>query len=57
MIVAKRLKGGVLRVRDTETKYFIDILKKSEEKRMLPTLLQVCGFSQDEVENFIKEIK
>ena len=58
MIRAKRLKSGVLRITDTDhpgTK--VDISKKSEELRMLPTLLQIAGLDAEAIETFIKEIK
>ena len=58
MIKAKRLKSGVLRITDTDhpgTK--TDIEKKIEEKRRLPLILRLAGFSDKEAEAFIKEIK
>ena len=49
MIKAKRLKSGVLRITDTDhpgTK--TDIEKKTEEKRRLPLILRLAGFSDEE---------
>ena len=58
MIKTKRLKSGVLRITDTDHPgTVIDIEKPSEQKRQLPIILQVAGYSSEARDKFLKQLE